>query len=78
MKTNRLLLNCIKFCKSEGIYHFVRNLDLIVCVNGKFVTFRFGEANEKQDKKLVVSGGQIFRPPTLQEFVDTVRSIQGD
>lgn len=76
MKESRLQLNCIKFCKSEGIFHTVTGESLFVCINEKFIAFRFGKANLKDDKKLARNGGRVYRPPTLEDFVEVVRKIQ--
>ena len=76
MKTSNLQMNCIKFCKSEGIFHI--NPDLIICLNGKFVAFAFSESvgQRLQIKKLLKCGGCIYHPHTLGEFVETIRQIQ--
>ncbi|WP_251183371.1 hypothetical protein [Anaerocaecibacter muris] len=77
MRENRLLLNCVKYCKSEGIFHTVVKDSLFVCINEKFIAFRFGAASVKDDKRLVKNGGRVYRPPTLEDFVGTIRKIQG-
>lgn len=51
MRIKRLLINCIKYCKSEKISHFTSNENLILCVNGKFVLFKFNDLNPKLEKK---------------------------
>ncbi len=77
MRENRLQLNCVKFCKSEGIFHTVSGESLFVCINEKFIAFHFGESNSKDDKRLAKNGGRVYRPPTLEDFVETIRKIQG-
>lgn len=84
--TNRLQENCVKFCKSEGLYHIstrgnkgkAHYPDLIVCVNGLFVAFIFEGSPEQnpQIKKLLSSGGRLYRPRTLGEFVKSIREMQ--
>lgn len=86
MRMSNLQLNCIKFCKSEGIFHINTRgnkthsnyPDLIICLNGKFVAFAFSESTGQrlQIKKLLKCGGRIYRPHTLGEFVETIRQIQ--
>ncbi len=76
MRENRLQVNCIKFCKSEGIFYTVSGTDLYVCIREKLFAFRFGEDNDKSDKRLKKSGGRLYRPPTLEDFVNEIRHIQ--
>ncbi len=76
MRVNRLFINCVKFCKSEGISHFVKDNNLITCINGKFALFKFSELNAKLEKKISSNGGQIFSPPDLEKFVETIRNLQ--
>lgn len=78
MRENRLLINCTKFCKSEGIFYSTVGQTLLVCINEKFVAFNFGKENGKSDSKLKKNGGRVYRPPTLEDFVETIRSIQGE
>lgn len=77
-KDDRLLLNCVKFCNSEGIFQTTVKSTLFVCINERFVAFHFGTENKRDDKKLEKNGGRIFRPPTLEKFVEIIRSIQED
>lgn len=86
MKQSNLQKNCIKFCKSEGIFHInTRGTkapsnypDLIICLNGLFIAFSFTDSNEQRlhCKKILSCGGRIYRPRTLGEFVETIRKIQ--
>ena len=83
---NKLQLNCIKFCKSEGLYHIntrgnkadTHYPNMVVCVNGLFVAFLFESSPEQEApmKRLVSCGGRVFRPHTLGEFVKIIRDIQ--
>ncbi len=86
MSNSNLQKNCIKFCKSEGIFHIstrgskapTKYPNLVVCVNGAFVAFIFEETLEQrlQIKKLLACGGRLYRPHTLGEFVATIRQLQ--
>ncbi len=76
MRIKRLLINCIKYCKSEKISHFTSDENLILCINGKFVLFKFNELNPKLEKKILRGGGQIYSPSTLEDFVKTIRALQ--
>jgi len=40
--------------------------------------FDFGKGNERKDKTLQKNGGRIYRPPTLENFVEIIRTLQGD
>ncbi len=86
MKQSNLQQNCIKFCKSEGLFHInTRGVkapsnypDLIICLNGMFIAFAFTDSTEQRlhCKKVLSCGGRIYRPRTLGEFVEIIRSIQ--
>ena len=34
---------------------------MFVCINEKFIAFRFGAASVKDDKRLVKNGGRVYR-----------------
>lgn len=83
---------CIKYLKSEGIYHInihgggwaaKGSPDLIACVNGYFVAFEFKvDQNDEQsdqrihEKRILRNGGMHYSPRSLQEFVVMLRTIQ--
>jgi hypothetical protein len=92
MIESRLQKNCIKYLKSEGIYHV--NIhgggwgakgapDIIACINGKFVAFELktGDNDMQPDqrihrKRIVTNGGRHYCPRSLQEFISIVREVQ--
>lgn len=78
MKENRLLINCAKYCKSEGLFYVIRESCLFVCVKEQFIMFLFGDSNKRKDSVLKKNGGRIYRPPTLENFVEIIGTLQGD
>lgn len=91
-KESRLQQECIKYLKSEGIYHInihgggwaaKGSPDLIACVNGCFVAFELKvDQNDEQsdqrihEKRILRNGGKHYAPRSLQEFVEIIRKIQ--
>lgn len=90
MKESNLQKNCIKFCKSEGIYHIAIRAaqgskdipNLIICLDGKFVAFDCREyenilpEQRLHQKKIQSSRGLYYRPRSLEDFVQIIRSLQ--
>lgn len=86
MNISNLQKNCIKYCKSEGLFHINTRgnkskscyPNLVLCLNGRFVAFSFEDSLEQrlQIKRLLGCGGRIYRPHTLGEFVETIRNLQ--
>lgn len=83
---------CIKYLKSNGIYHL--NLygdgfsgkgkpDIICCINGLFVAFELKHGvNDMQDDQKIHklrierSNGLHYSPYTLDEFISIVEALQ--
>lgn len=94
MIESRLQKDCIKYLKSEGIYHI--NIhgggwgakgapDIIACINGKFVAFELkvedgviAPSQRIHEKNIRKSGGYHFYPRSLEEFIKIVREVQDD
>lgn len=76
MVESKLQKECAKYLSSEGIYYRKTTHGLIACIKGQFVVFEFEETDPP--RKLAASGGLIYRPRSLQEFINTIRYIQSE
>lgn len=90
MKESNLQKNCIKYCRSEGIYLIAirggtiskGSPTLILCLNGRFVAFDLeDETDRKPEKrlhqaKIQANRGLCYYPHSLEEFVGIIREIQ--
>lgn len=92
MSESKLQQDCIKYLKSEGIYHI--NIhgggwgakgapDLIACIDGRFIAFELKvDENDLQSdqrihrKRILASGGQHFAPRSLDEFIRRVKYVK--
>lgn len=80
MKDNNLLRACVKYCKSERLYHIAIKSSpmLVLCINGRFAAFDMtGSIDGGSDRsKIRACGGLYFSPRNLEEFVAVIRAIQ--
>ena len=86
MKENNFQKACIKYCKSEGLYHIAirggkiskGSPTLVLCLNGKFVAFDMGDSLDdgRHRTKIQANGGKYYSPRNLEEFVAIIRAIQ--
>ena len=76
MAETKLQRECAKYLNSEGIYYRKTANGLLACVRGQFVVFEFKETDPP--RKLTASGGLIYRPRSLRDFIGKVRAIQSE
>ena len=72
----KLLRECTKYLSSEGIYYTHNNTKVLACINGKFVVFEFEET--PASRKIEASGGILYHPRSLRDFIERVRTIQSN
>lgn len=83
--------NCVKYCRSEGIYNISLrggkiskgSPTLFVCVNGRFAAFDFTPdeitpVQRLHQAKIQANRGLYYRPRSLEEFVGIVRELEAD
>lgn len=71
----RLQKECARYLNSEGIFYQNERLRISACIRSNYVVFEFAD-DASLSRKFKASGGKVYRPRSLEEFIEIVRKIQ--
>ena len=71
----KLQKECARYLNSEGIFYQTEKNRISACIHSNYIIFEFA-SDMSLSRKFKASGGMLYRPQSLEEFIEIVRKIQ--